>query len=88
MSPAFGRDSAYIACHVYSKKKYKDYFQKMEDIFRAYGGRPHWGKLHTQNANELLQLYPKMPDFLKHRVEQDPEQVFISPYLKSLLGIF
>ena len=88
LSPAFGRDSAYIACHVYSKKKYKDYFQKMEDIFRAYGGRPHWGKLHTQNANELLQLYPKMPDFLKHRVEQDPEQVFISPYLKSLLGIF
>lgn len=85
LSPAFGRDSAYIACHVYSKKKYEGYFQKMEDIFKTYDGRPHWGKLHTQNANELLQLYPKMTDFLKHRGEQDPEQIFISPYLKSLL---
>ena len=88
LSPAFGRDSAYIACHVYSKKKHEAYFQKMEDIFKAHDGRPHWGKLHTRNANELLDLYPKMSDFLKHRAEQDPEQIFISPYLKTLLGIF
>ncbi len=85
LSPAFGRDSAYIACHVYSKKKHEAYFQKMEDIFKAHEGRPHWGKLHTRNVNELLELYPKMPDFLKYRSEQDPEQIFMSPYLKSLL---
>jgi hypothetical protein len=60
----------------------------MEDIFKAHDGRPHWGKLHTRNANELLALYPKMSDFLKNRVEQDPEQIFISPYLKTLLSIF
>jgi len=87
LSPAFGRDSAYIACHVYSKKKHEAYFQKIEDIFKAHQGRPHWGKLHSRNANELLQLYPKMPDFLKHRAEQDPEQIFVSPYLKTLLSI-
>jgi FAD-linked oxidoreductase len=87
LSPAFGRDSAYIACHVYSKKKHEAYFQKMEDIFKAHDGRPHWGKLHTRNANELLALYPKMSDFLKNRAEQDPEQIFISPYLKTLLNI-
>lgn len=44
MSPAYGRDSAYIACHVYNKKDNKPYFEALEQIFRAYGGRPHWGK--------------------------------------------
>lgn len=85
LSPAYGRDSAYIACHVYSKKKHEDYFEKMESIFKAHDGRPHWGKLHTRDAKELLEIYPKMPDFLDKREEQDPGQVFMSPYLKTLL---
>ena len=47
MSPAYKRDSAYIACHVYKGKDCQPYFNALETIFRAHGGRPHWGKMNT-----------------------------------------
>ncbi len=84
LSPAYGRDSAYIACHVYYKKPYEAYFKALEDIFKAYDGRPHWGKLHTLEAGELAKRYPRFDDFLQHRAQQDPHQIFISSYLKTL----
>ncbi len=84
LSPAYGRNSAYIACHVYYKKPYKAYFKALEDIFKSFDGRPHWGKLHTLNTKDLQERYPKYTTFLKCREEQDPDEIFISPYLKSL----
>jgi len=87
MSPAFGRDSAYIACHVYAKKEFQPYFNALETIFRAYGGRPHWGKMNTLTSNDILDLYPEFSTFMNHRTEQDPDNLFISPYLEKLLGI-
>lgn len=85
LSPAYGRDSAYIACHVYSKKPFHEYFKKMEDIFKAYDGRPHWGKLHTRTAREFHEIYPMMNEFLKHRKEHDSEKIFTTKYLQSIL---
>lgn len=85
MSPAYGRDSAYIACHMYNKKDCQAYFKALEDIFQAYGGRPHWGKMNTFTQKEVLAAYPEYETFMKHRAEQDPDQVFINAYLKTLL---
>ncbi len=87
MSPAYGRDSAYIACHVYNKKNNKPYFEALEQIFRAYGGRPHWGKMNTLSPQDVADLYPQFATFAKHRQEQDPEKVFVTPYLEKLLGV-
>ena len=84
LSPAYGRDSAYIACHVYNKKDYKPFFKAMEDIFKAHDGRPHWGKMHTLVAKDFAERYPKFADFQRHRMEQDPNGVFLNDYLKSL----
>lgn len=86
MSPAYGRDSAYIACHMYHKKDNTKYFRDLEEIFRSYGGRPHWGKQNTLNVNDVEKMYPMFPVFNKHRLEQDPNGVFMSPYLKNLIG--
>ncbi|WP_417264861.1 D-arabinono-1,4-lactone oxidase [Brumimicrobium sp.] len=86
MSPAYGRDSAYIACHVYNKKDNTEYFKALEAIFRAYGGRPHWGKSHTLTQQDVIDLYPKYPEFNKIRKEQDPDGIFTSPYIKQLIG--
>jgi len=85
LSPAYQRNSAYIACHVYNKKDYKPYFKALEEIFVAHGGRPHWGKKHTLTAEKLSQLYPKFQDFKKHQQEQDPNGLFLNGYLKELL---
>ncbi|MFK7906376.1 MAG: D-arabinono-1,4-lactone oxidase, partial [Chitinophagales bacterium] len=78
LSPAYGRDSAYIACHVYNKKDYKPYFKALEDIFLAHGGRPHWGKMHTLEKPEIAARYPMFEAFSQHRREQDPEGLFLN----------
>ncbi|GGE03779.1 FAD-binding oxidoreductase [Marinithermofilum abyssi] len=86
LSPAYDRDSAYIAVHMYKGMPYDKYFTGVEQIFRRYGGRPHWGKLHYLTAEELGDLYPKWNDFREIRAEWDPDGVFLTPYLQKLLG--
>lgn len=85
LSPAYHRDSAYIACHVYHKKDYKVFFKALEDIFKAHGGRPHWGKMHTLKAKDFAERYPRFEDFLRHRKEQDPDGIFLNDYLQEIL---
>ncbi len=85
LSPAFGRPSAYIACHVYKGKPFKEYFAALEEIFVANGGRPHWGKMHTRDATYFAKVYPEFDRFIKIRNEQDPDRIFMSPYLQKIL---
>lgn len=87
LSPSYERDSAYIAFHMYKGMPYEDYFRDMEEIMDAYGGRPHWGKLHTKKLDKLSSLYPKLPAFLKARQELDPEGMFANPYLRDMFSL-
>ncbi len=86
LSPAYDRDSAYIAVHMYKGMEYKRYFREMEEIFMAYGGRPHWGKMHYQTAESLETRYPKWEAFHKVRKQLDPEGIFLNDYLKRMFG--
>jgi len=86
LSPAYKRKSAYIAAHVYKGKDHTKYFNALEEIFVAYGGRPHWGKMHTRDANYFSNNYPEWEQFNKLRLDQDPNGLFISPYMKNILG--
>jgi len=87
MSPANGRDSAYIACHVYSSKDCELYFNALEEIFIAHNGRPHWGKMNQLSPSIISDMYPAYNTFLKHRAQQDPDNLFVSPYIRELLGL-
>ncbi len=87
LSPASGRDSAYIAVHMYKGMAYREYFAALEAILRSYGGRPHWGKLHTLTARELAPLYPRWDHFQAVRASLDPAGVLLNPYLRSILGV-
>jgi FAD/FMN-containing dehydrogenase len=87
LSPAHGRDSVAISIHQNNTLPYQEYFADIEPIFRAYGGRPHWGKQHSLRAAELRPLYPQFDRFLALRAELDPGGVFLNPYLRSLLGV-
>ncbi|MFE9276737.1 D-arabinono-1,4-lactone oxidase [Paenibacillus glucanolyticus] len=84
LSPAYGRDSAYIAVHMYKGMPYEDYFQAMERIFLRYGGRPHWGKMHSLEAAQLKELYPMWDAFLAVREELDPDGILWSDYTGRL----
>lgn len=85
LSPAYQRDSIYIAVHMYKGMEYKTYFDAMETIFKKYNGRPHWGKMHTRTANELSQLYPMWNKFQEIRNQLDPNGLFMNDYLKKLM---
>ena len=50
LSTAYQRPSAYIAVHRYYREPFAEYFLAVQEILLGYGGRPHWGKLHTLDA--------------------------------------
>jgi len=84
LSPAYQRESCYIAVHMYKGMPYQDYFSHIEEIFKRYQGRPHWGKMHTRTAGELAELYPRWHDFRRVRAQLDPRGMFLNDYLRSL----
>ena len=86
LSPAFGRDTGYIAVHVYHKFEYEPYFREVEAIMNSHDGRPHWGKLHFQTAGKLRPRYPLWDRFIAVRDRLDPNRVFGNAYLERVLG--
>lgn len=86
LSTANGRDTAYIAVHVFHASDNREYFRDVESLMTAAGGRPHWGKLHTRDAGYLRVHYPMFPDFVTLRDKLDPDRRFGNPYLRQVLG--
>jgi FAD-linked oxidoreductase len=86
LSMAYDRQTAFIAVHVYNLNDHTDYFQGVEEILTALGGRPHWGKMHTRDASYLETVYPRFGEFQKLRNELDPDRRFLNPYLKQIFG--
>jgi len=87
LSPAYGRDTVTISVHQTRGLAYETYFSLAESVFRKYGGRPHWGKIHSLRAPALRELYPKWNAFTALRARLDPEGRFSTPYLDALFGI-
>jgi FAD-linked oxidoreductase len=87
LSTAYGRDTAYIAIHQYLGMPYRQYFDMFESIAVNAGGRPHWGKLHTLDAERLADRYPRFADFQRVRAEVDPNGRFANPYLDRIFGL-
>jgi FAD/FMN-containing dehydrogenase len=86
MSTAHGRASGYIAVHRYWREDPTEYFEAVEQIMLSFGGRPHWGKMHTLDAAILRDRYPHFVDFVALRDRLDPDRVFANPYLQRVLG--
>ncbi|NGO41569.1 FAD-binding protein [Streptomyces sp. YC419] len=86
LSTASGRESAYIAVHVYRGTPYHQYFSAAERIFTAHDGRPHWGKLHTRGADYFAEAYPRFAEFTALRDRLDPDRRFGNDYLRRVLG--
>ncbi|WP_405528553.1 FAD-binding protein [Streptomyces avidinii] len=86
LSTASGRDTAYIAVHMYKGTPYQGYFTAAERIFTAHGGRPHWGKVHTRDAQYFAEVFPRFGEFTALRDRLDPDRVFGNDYLRRVLG--
>ncbi|SDO99450.1 FAD binding domain-containing protein [Streptomyces sp. cf386] len=86
LSTASGRDSAYIAVHMVKGTPFQRYFTAAERIFTAHEGRPHWGKVHTRDAEYFGQVYPRFGEFAALRDRLDPDRRFQNDYLRRVLG--
>ncbi|GGY49855.1 FAD-linked oxidoreductase [Streptomyces tanashiensis] len=86
LSTASGRETAYIAVHLYRGTPHRAYFTAVERIMTAHGGRPHWGKVHTRDAAYLSEAYPRFAEFTALRDRLDPDRLFANDYLRRVLG--
>ena len=86
LSTASDRDSGYIAVHRYFREDPEEYFRGVEQIMRGYQGRPHWGKIHYQGAESLVEVYPRHAHFVAARDRLDPDRTFTNRYLDRVLG--
>lgn len=86
LSTSSDRESAYIAVHMYKGTPYREYFTAAERIFTEHDGRPHWGKLHTRDAEYLSSVYPRFGEFTALRDHLDPDRRFGNDYLRRVLG--
>ncbi|HZG05295.1 MAG TPA: D-arabinono-1,4-lactone oxidase [Streptomyces sp.] len=86
LSTASGRETAYIAVHLYRGTPHERYFTAAERIMVAHGGRPHWGKLHSRDAEYLAEVYPRFGEFTALRDRLDPDRRFGNDYLRRVLG--
>jgi FAD-linked oxidoreductase len=86
LSTSTGRDSAYVAVHMYRGTEFEPYFRAVEDIMMDYEGRPHWGKIHFRDRNSLQTVYPELASFGELRDRLDPSGMFTNAYLNRVLG--
>ncbi|MFC4034991.1 D-arabinono-1,4-lactone oxidase [Streptomyces polygonati] len=86
LSTACGRDTAYIAVHMFRGSRYQEYFAAVEKMMIGLGGRPHWGKMHTRDADYLGSVYPRFEEFTRLRERLDPGRLFGNDYLRRVLG--
>ncbi|MBR7829737.1 FAD-binding protein [Actinospica sp. MGRD01-02] len=86
LSTSHGRDTAYLAFHMFQGMDQTRYFDEAEEIMLAHDGRPHWGKLHTREHDYFAAAYPRFADFLAVREKTDPDRVFANNYTRRIFG--
>ncbi|NOX50471.1 MAG: FAD-binding protein [Gammaproteobacteria bacterium] len=80
-------DHAAISIHRAAQFAHNPYFDLIEPIFWKYGGRPHWGKVHSLDARALTKLYPHFRDFQEIRASLDPTGRMLNPHLSKVFGV-
>jgi L-gulono-1,4-lactone dehydrogenase len=86
ISTAAGRESGFVAVHMFEGMPWEPYFRAVEAIMDELDGRPHWGKRHFQTAASLRPRYPDWDRFQAIRARLDPEGRFANSWTERVLG--
>jgi len=86
LSYASDEDVVTMGCVCRNSPVANDYeaFEKVEEVFLKYGGRPHWAKRFKIKHDGLSVLYPKWEEFKSLREKLDPNGKFLTPYLTKI----
>ena len=86
LSPAFNRDSAYVAIHTPKGAEYRECYEEIERYMYEIGGRPHWGKISSLSSDKFKNIYPLSDSFKQIRIENDPNGIFLNKWAKQLFS--
>jgi L-gulonolactone oxidase len=86
LSTAAGRESGFVAVHMYRGMEWEPYFRAVAAAMDELGGRPHWGKRHFATAAALRARYPEWERFQAVRARLDPGGRFANAYVERVLG--
>jgi L-gulonolactone oxidase len=86
LSPAFDRETCYIAVHMFAGMEWGAFFRSVEAAMAELEGRPHWGKRHFHDAASLSKLYPEWARFASVRARLDPQGRFTNAYVERVFG--
>ncbi|HXD54143.1 MAG TPA: D-arabinono-1,4-lactone oxidase [Solirubrobacteraceae bacterium] len=86
LSTAAGRESGFVAVHMYEGMEWRPYFEAVAEIMDGLEGRPHWGKRHFQTAAGLRPRYPDWDAFQAIRARLDPTGLFVNGWSERVLG--
>ena len=84
LSPARGRATVTVSIHEDVERDETAYYKDAETVFRAHGGRPHWGKVHYLSGEDLAADYDHWQDWWRVRDEVDPTGVLLNDALRKL----
>lgn len=89
LSPAFGRNSAFINIIMYrpygKDVSHSQYWDQYEKIMKDAGGRPHWAKAHRETAADFVKMYPYFRAWTHVRKRLDPINMLVNSYLNRIL---
>ena len=84
MSTSYEQDS--VAIH-FTWKREPEAVQQMvaqiEEAFRPFEARPHWGKVFHTDAATIAPLYKRHSDFVRQLERLDPRGAFCNAWLKA-----
>ena len=86
LAPTYGRETCHFSAHQFEKMEWRPYFGDFEAIMDSVGGRPHWGKRHSQTAATLAARYPEWESFQEVRRRLDPNGRFTNDHVRRVLG--
>lgn len=86
LSPFNRGPCASVSMHQFAPMPWRELFAEAEGVFRAAGGRPHWGKRHTLTGADVRALYPEAERFGRVRREHDPDGKFLNGHLAALFA--
>jgi FAD/FMN-containing dehydrogenase len=86
MSTAFDRETITLSVHQGADQPHEALFAACEAVFRAFDGRPHWGKAHDRRGADLASLHPRWHAWWAERDRRDPRGRFLNAHLRALRG--
>lgn len=86
LSPFHRQDSVTVSVSGHPGFDYWDFLRDVDAILRQFHARPHWGKLHFLDTEDVTALYPRADDFRALRRKLDPNGRFLNEHVAMLLG--